>query len=149
MRISDWSSDVCSSDLLLLDGARRPDAEDVRQGAPEVPHALHRHHHRRRARRGAGRAAARRLPGRHRVDGYAAGLRRGQHRRADPALHAPEPAASVPGAAGDRDLPRSEEHTSDLQSLMRISYAVFCLNKKKLKTNKTGTLFTIVIKRIN
>src|SRR3546814_5225820 len=32
--------------------------------------------------------------------------------------------------------PRSEEHTSELQSLMRISYAVFCLNKKK-KTPKT------------
>src|SRR3546814_9291471 len=29
--------------------------------------------------------------------------------------------------------PRSEEHTSELQSLMRISYAVFCLNKKKKK----------------
>src|SRR3546814_9619389 len=29
-----------------------------------------------------------------------------------------------------RGLPRSEEHTSELQSLMRISYAVFCLNKK-------------------
>src|SRR3546814_7932201 len=29
---------------------------------------------------------------------------------------------------------RSEEHTSELQSLMRISYAVFCLKKKKLKT---------------
>src|SRR3546814_6754262 len=32
---------------------------------------------------------------------------------------------------------RSEEHTSELQSLMRISYAVFCLKKKKLDTNKT------------
>src|SRR3546814_3900844 len=31
----------------------------------------------------------------------------------------------------DRDLERSEEHTSELQSLMRISYAVFCLKKKK------------------
>src|SRR3546814_7167722 len=30
-----------------------------------------------------------------------------------------------------RDLSRSEEHTSELQSLMRISYAVFCLTKKK------------------
>src|SRR3546814_9680353 len=30
---------------------------------------------------------------------------------------------------------RSEEHTSELQSLMRISYAVFCLKKKKQKTN--------------
>src|SRR3546814_6601548 len=35
-------------------------------------------------------------------------------------------------------LPRSEEHTSELQSLMRISYAVFCLKKKKTQsTNKT------------
>src|SRR3546814_2812112 len=32
---------------------------------------------------------------------------------------------------------RSEEHTSELQSLMRISYAVFCLKKKKEMTNKT------------
>src|SRR3546814_1251847 len=32
---------------------------------------------------------------------------------------------------------RSEEHTSELQSLMRISYAVFCLKKKKLSTHKT------------
>src|SRR3546814_5531042 len=41
----------------------------------------------------------------------------------------------------DRDLwfcPRSEEHTSELQSLMRISYAVFCLKKKK-NTNNTHT----------
>src|SRR3546814_3121983 len=41
---------------------------------------------------------------------------------------------------GDRrsrqDLPRSEEHTSELQSLMRISYAVFCLKKKKQKKNE-------------
>src|SRR3546814_4871830 len=32
-------------------------------------------------------------------------------------------------------LPRSEEHTSELQSLMRISYAVFCLKKKKNNNN--------------
>src|SRR3546814_3833005 len=32
---------------------------------------------------------------------------------------------------GDRVMSRSEEHTSELQSLMRISYAVFCLKKKK------------------
>src|SRR3546814_7363908 len=32
---------------------------------------------------------------------------------------------------------RSEEHTSELQSLMRISYAVFCLKKKKLHNNTT------------
>src|SRR3546814_10229035 len=35
------------------------------------------------------------------------------------------------GAAPDADPRRSEEHTSELQSLMRISYAVFCLKKKK------------------
>src|SRR3546814_4944432 len=34
---------------------------------------------------------------------------------------------------------RSEEHTSELQSLMRISYAVFCLKKKKKKQNKIKT----------
>src|SRR3546814_6500883 len=34
---------------------------------------------------------------------------------------------------------RSEEHTSELQSLMRISYAVFCLKKKKQKTNHNQT----------
>src|SRR3546814_1294762 len=34
-------------------------------------------------------------------------------------------------------LPRSEEHTSELQSLMRISYAVFCLKKKKKKKHNT------------
>src|SRR3546814_2319344 len=38
----------------------------------------------------------------------------------------------------DRDIDRSEEHTSELQSLMRISYAVFCL-KKKTHTPTTPT----------
>src|SRR3546814_5135886 len=38
----------------------------------------------------------------------------------------------IPDEAG-----RSEEHTSELQSLMRISYAVFCLKKKKTKQRKT------------
>src|SRR3546814_5141359 len=38
---------------------------------------------------------------------------------------------------------RSEEHTSELQSLMRISYAVFCLKKKKTQHNKSNsTLLT-------
>src|SRR3546814_7345699 len=40
-----------------------------------------------------------------------------------------------------RDLcKRSEEHTSELQSLMRISYAVFCLKKKKISNTKTKTM---------
>src|SRR3546814_10905443 len=50
------------------------------------------------------------------------------------------------GGAGDEkvaveraDPVRSEEHTSELQSLMRISYAVFCLKKKKTTTNNIIT----------
>src|SRR3546814_5505075 len=40
------------------------------------------------------------------------------------------------GSADRRNRARSEEHTSELQSLMRISYAVFCLKKKKIKEQK-------------
>src|SRR3546814_7264399 len=43
------------------------------------------------------------------------------------------------GVHGKGKIERSEEHTSELQSLMRISYAVFCL-KKKNTSNKTNTL---------
>src|SRR3546814_3342523 len=39
------------------------------------------------------------------------------------------------GMGGEDGGERSEEHTSELQSLMRISYAVFCLKKKKTKNN--------------
>src|SRR3546814_1522949 len=46
---------------------------------------------------------------------------------------------SVAGAALAVFGPRSEEHTSELQSLMRISYAVFCLKKKTLPTLLTVT----------
>src|SRR3546814_7011108 len=50
-----------------------------------------------------------------------------------------------PGAtAPARD--RSEEHTSELQSLMRISYAVFCLKKKKHTTHKSQSTTTIISK---
>src|SRR3546814_8013322 len=44
-----------------------------------------------------------------------------------------EPGATQPGRPHRRRVPRSEEHTSELQSLMRISYAVFCLKKKNKK----------------
>src|SRR3546814_8662764 len=45
--------------------------------------------------------------------------------------------ANLPGQEAQRQAGygRSEEHTSELQSLMRISYAVFCLKKKKSKNN--------------
>src|SRR3546814_2832178 len=48
----------------------------------------------------------------------------------------PEPGLRIPNML-DAAIDRSEEHTSELQSLMRISYAVFCLKKKK-KNNKTN-----------
>src|SRR3546814_6807941 len=41
--------------------------------------------------------------------------------------------------ACDRKIGRSEEHTSELQSLMRISYAVFCLKKKNKKQSQQST----------
>src|SRR3546814_6278787 len=43
------------------------------------------------------------------------------------------------GAAG---RPRSEEHTSELQSLMRISYAVFCLKKKHESTSNSSSTYS-------
>src|SRR3546814_3718626 len=51
--------------------------------------------------------------------------------------------AKVPSSATGTTMVgiRSEEHTSELQSLMRISYAVFCL-KKKTKTRYTQTIYT-------
>src|SRR3546814_3495065 len=48
-------------------------------------------------------------------------------------------AGIVMGIGTDTIGDRSEEHTSELQSLMRISYAVFCLKKKKNTLNKTST----------
>src|SRR3546814_10105061 len=49
-----------------------------------------------------------------------------------PAATPPAPPGAPEEQYGQRDERlRSEEHTSELQSLMRISYAVFCLNKKK------------------
>src|SRR3546814_1271559 len=66
---------------------------------------------------------------------------RGTHRRhrRGGEVHGGEPDhreqhAGAACAAHDRSLRRSEEHTSELQSLMRISYAVFCLKKKKQNT---------------
>src|SRR3546814_8479869 len=59
---------------------------------------------------------------------------REQHRHVGLAPRGVEEAAG--GDKVDLDL-RSEKHTSELQSLMRISYAVFCLNKKKKKGTTT------------
>src|SRR3546814_9144331 len=54
-----------------------------------------------------------------------------RHERCDRIEKRPESAECQAGCNG-----RSEEHTSELQSLMRISYAVFCLKKKKKQTKK-------------
>src|SRR3546814_6999495 len=119
MRISDWSSDVCSSDLPAPIGRRIAGEEDRRD---EHQHEI-------------GDAAARRdrIAARPRRDAreiVAADLGQFAH-----ALS--QPIAVQKGfdpAQGLRNLRRSEEHTSELQSLMRNSYAVFCLKKKKNKT---------------
>src|SRR3546814_9731432 len=55
------------------------------------------------------------------------------HQISQPSPHAPNVGDSQ---SSSTKRMRSEEHTSELQSLMRISYAVFCLKKKK-KTNNT------------
>src|SRR3546814_10444957 len=115
MRISDWSSDVCSSDLK----------------ARAIPHA-------------AGKAR-----GVDAADGECARRRaclerpisRGAWNAAQAAPRRPpssEPFLDKP-IANERPRfysKRSEEHTSELQSLMRISYAVFCLKKKKTTNQK-------------
>src|SRR3546814_3045315 len=115
MRISDWSSDVCSSDLrLALSDARI--AHD-RAGAERRRRA-------RELRRIVEPVRPRRLPARiARIAAHRRRLPAGGRMslRPDLAIIADH---VVPGAR------RSEEHTSELQSLMRISYAVFCLKKK-------------------
>src|SRR3546814_6626313 len=71
---------------------------------------------------------------------------RGRCRRrleARPAVAQPEGHAAHHGADRARGSGlRSEEHTSELQSLMRISYAVFCLKKKKNKSKMTNNEIT-------
>src|SRR3546814_2011373 len=107
MRISDWSSDVCSSDLLEIYAAHR---RVRRSAAPCAGGGVRR--------RGSGGGASLR-PNR----------RRPKPDRGDDARG---PARGDDGTARrGHDGQRSEEHTSELQSLMRISYAVFCLKKKK------------------
>src|SRR3546814_10446113 len=71
------------------------------------------------------------------ADRPAAGGRTGRARKPYErrSLHQLQRASGAPGGA-DRLDGRSEEHTSELQSLMRISYAVFCLKKKKTKIDK-------------
>src|SRR3546814_8199882 len=111
MRISDWTSDVCSSDLCAA--CPRHDPVDFFHPQRDV---------------GAQYADA------YLLVRVVAGqrLQRVQRRR-DALAALLDAAGQFAGvdAGGDRQRRRrSEEHTSELQSLMRISYAVFCLKKK-------------------
>src|SRR3546814_2877575 len=112
MRISDWSSDVCSSDLHVLGvgfgvvlTGRGPPLHDLANGVDP---------------RSVTRPALVVVGDQHAHYGSDAVFRRDE---------AAEPRVAI---ARVQTLPRrSEEHTYELQSLMRISYAVFCLKKKK------------------
>src|SRR3546814_7419858 len=115
MRISDWSSDVCSSDL---DADRRDrDAED--RIAPVEPDQEQRDRGSARHPLGVQLGAVARDAARL--------VRSGRGVRG---VRGPG-AACRHGAKLALFRGRSEEHTSELQSLMRTSYAVFCLNTKK------------------
>src|SRR3546814_5249424 len=123
MRISDWSSDVCSSDLSadrIAAGVRRRVGVDEIRRRPAQPPRLR-----------DGRDIARKPAVAYRIVraqegafglGHAEQTRH-RHRPRDPARRTPLRFAPIL---------RSEEHTSELQSLMRISYAVFCLKKKTM-----------------
>src|SRR3546814_8328852 len=117
MRISDWSSDVCSSDLNVELRARR----GLRVGT-----ARKRMPHRRWPAHGP-------WPPRQ----HLMAVRVHRSCQADDRGPARPPPRRTAKRALARAMGRSEEHTSELQSLMRISYAVFCL-KKKQKTPQSA-----------
>src|SRR3546814_9298976 len=104
MRISDWSSDVCSSDLLSTTADQF--LVDLEQ----------------REREATGIATLK--VGYNRVHGYYLEISKAHVAKAPTHYTRRQ---TLTGAE------RSEEHTSELQSLMRISYAVFCLKKKNNK----------------
>src|SRR3546814_8483747 len=123
MRISDWSSDVCSSDLCAFhDGHRNAARRDF--GKNRCVRFDFRHRKAAALDNDDGRAA-------HSGDLSAKSCWRSAR---SSARFARSSDASACCSVNDC-WRRSEEHTSELQSLMRISYAVFCL-KKKTKNKK-------------
>src|SRR3546814_7731679 len=134
MRISDWSSDVCSSDLLRHETAGAAVSLQVETTVWALLCA--------RRRAGPQRGADTQQDQQQREDEPdtgAAGKRPARSRgllRPVPHLTPGRTCRRGPGASTYRSRGRSEEHTSELQSLMRISDAVFCLKTKKhtLKT---------------
>src|SRR3546814_1765249 len=143
MRISDWSSDVCSSDLLesateaeLVAACARANNVLKRFGSGWTLHFE------------AERREALAYPDSIFLD--AASWLIDEERRAafesagahfESRYHATLtflPPPDQADTAGRALVERSEEHTSELQSLMRISYAVFCLKKKKKKQENSN-----------
>src|SRR3546814_3353450 len=114
MRISDWSSDVCSSDLSMVvrGQAIRLLAE---RDATKLPW------------KELGVDVVLECTGKFKKRALIE-----QHLQAG----AGRVFASHPLDGGDLTVVRSEEHTSELQSLMRISYAVFCLKKQTRNTHQ-------------
>src|SRR3546814_5949337 len=120
MRISDWSSDVCSSDLLRQWPRASPDRRTgivATKLPPRLAHLLTSV----RSRSCAGHG--------HRL------VRNSENKTL--LCHRPTCALAIHLRRAVQDR-RSEEHTSELQSLMRISYAVFCLKKKKKPKTHTA-----------
>src|SRR3546814_4658714 len=130
MRISDWSSDVCSSDLLLL-GARDTQAGVVAQAMQQLDAArvLPLGHFGQGVEVGGHGVADRRLR-RAAGAGLAGAQQQGVAREVRQLVVFERRGARIGVAPLVQRVERSEEHTSELQSLMRISYAVFCLKKK-------------------
>src|SRR3546814_4635550 len=126
MRISDWSSDVCSSDLNL-----RPGSEAAKAGLRNCDRLDYSD-----STEGTMRHPDMKLTVKVTRDGKTfetSFLPRGKPMTVYQWELTSDPAALQANhcrASGQADMPRSEEHTSELQSLMRISYADFCLKKK-------------------
>src|SRR3546814_4444794 len=114
-RISDWSSDVCSADLFIITYVVE-EGKRYKFGDVKVESQL---------RDFDGEKLAKNLP-MHKGDWYNA------KQVEDTIDNLNETAGAFGYAFADvRPQYRSEEHTSELQSLMRISYAVYCLEQKK------------------
>src|SRR3546814_2901825 len=131
MRISDWSSDVCSSDLwrlfvLVGRGQPQPHLERLLLRAGPSPE-----HRARLAREEAQRRPGAGGRGRAQLDRNRSMAIRACAAQQDCNRRPRRPVCSAPRPEVEHVQARSEEHTSELQSLMRISYAVFCLKKKK------------------
>src|SRR3546814_6695903 len=123
MRISDWSSDVCSSDLGVAFNA--PGSRIHAAARVEVPERLK-------------LRTSRTMSTQQAFGGVLHELSRGNSALAS-RIVTTSPDVTVSTNLGpwvnQRGIFRSAEHTSELQSLMRISYAVFCLTKKIQKQN--------------